>query len=440
MGNTLENIKNTVFKLRPVLKEIADLHSGESLSNYLRTGWQVPKSKPDRLFLYCLEQAVAEVYGKEIAVRARRQLENKPIVSTIDHHGIWNHPIFVNSALIYSLYFQPSELVLTLSTESVSLNNLSSWSGCLLEHDENLAIKRHSFFPDRLKSLPVFSAPAINKSGFKKVYSGMSAKTSELVSLLETESIYDCQDFSTQACSMSAKVWQAVFPSASSLLYLPLERLVSQYLLKIFEDPRHILTRLVASQEGKDLWRKYFFDEHTFLFWGIDAKGRRKAFTGLPDDFSAIIRQIQEKRVYASSPLCFAVLLSVGLTCVGGFTQTTWLTRIKKKLSSLLTEFDRLYPSARIDVMPTENFAETSLAWQKTQDTYIMPTAADLFLSGIDFYPKYQKLAQGLTLGQSLDLMLPTVYSVVVPKKAWLAGFNKIKMQQQIFEGLKIEI
>jgi len=431
----LESIKTEVFKHRPVLKEIADRHSGESLYEYIKSGWQVPNVAPDPLFLDCLESALTEVYGTEISEQARHQLEAKPLVSTIDHHGIWGHPFFVNSALIYSLYFEPNELVLTLGTESVSLNNITSWSGCLMWHNNDLAFKRRSFFPDRLKTLPVFSAPPIGEKAVQKVLAKLPAKG--IIEAMAFNQAYGFPNFSSQACVLSHNLWRKVFPSAPALVYFPLERLVSMYLLKIFKDPGHALTKLVLSKEGRKLWQKYFSNEHTFLFWGIDGKGRRVRLDKLDGAGSELIKKIKTGQIYPSSPLCFAALLCAGLACAGGFNQTTWLTRVKGQLADLFEEMGKTSPD--ISGVPTKNFAESSLAWLSGgQVGYFQPTAIDLYLSGKDYYPIFSRFAQKLKLGQSLDLAMPTIYSVVVPAEERVPGFNIQAREKEVFESLGI--
>src|SRR6185436_5887012 len=324
MEKQLAEMKKEVFLRRPVLKEIAEKYSQFSLFDYVKKVWEISPISINGEFLESVEEITKEIYGSVRAEQIIAQLKSKPLVSTIDHLGIWNHPFFVNSDLIYSLHFEPNELAPIFATEGVSLNN--TWSACLLWH-ENEKMKRVSFLSDKLKTLPVISTPAISGTDLDRFNQATQNQFKDLAKVLDLESI--SKSFSTQACIGSSKLWQAVFPSAPKLIYLPLETMVSNYLIKILDDGENPITKIILSSEGNQLWQKYFGNEPTFLFYGLDDKGRRETIKELPQN---IINQLKNKQIYPASPLCFLVLLSAGVTCVGGFNQTSWLTNVKQKL------------------------------------------------------------------------------------------------------------
>lgn len=441
MLDKLQPIKEAVFLRRPVLGEIAGRYGGQSLLSYVKDCWAVPKFLPDADFLAVLKAQATPLYGSELAEKAVIQLAARPLVSSIDHHGIWGHPFFVNSALIYSLYFGPNDLAITFPTESVSLNNTSSWSGSVLWHSDAAQTRRASFFSDKQKHLPVFSAPALGGADIARFHKKTLGMLGRLLDVLDISAHQSAANFSTQACLMSQNLWRAVFPAAPRLVYFPLETLVMKYLEKVFEDPKHLLSRLVLTKEGRELWRKFFGNEHTFMFWGVDAKGRRVSLSEFAQPTSDILKWMRGRQIYPSSPLCFAVLLYAGFACVGGFTQTTWLTQVKEKFISLLSELENIHKNSleRIQALATKNFAESSLAWLSVQDGYFTPTAVDLFLTGKNYYQVYKNLAQKLSLEQSLDLALPTIYQVVGPKieRAGQPGFDEL--QQEIFKKADVK-
>ena len=398
---------------RPQLQEIYGEFGSLSLGSYVKTAWEVSKSAPDPLFLEVLKNALAPIYpdGAEVICR---QIANQPVVSTIDHLGIWNHPIFVNSDLIYSLYFSKEQFLPVFATESISLNNTSSWSGCLQWHDESRGLLRRSFFPDRLKTLPVFSAPALQKKDLEDFKNKLPQDMSEVLGALGAEDALKFSTFSHQAAHLSSQFWKAVFPSAPKLAVVGLESLMAEYLLQISCDKTHYISQLVFTPEGRSLWRKYFPDDKTSMFWGINGHGRREALKSFPEakELGAALRK---KTLYPSSPLCFVLLMNAGLTCVGGFTQTTWLTAVKKQLLSLFSERGWNEERLRISELSARNFAEGSLSVLKKNENFFEPSAVDLFLSGRDMYPTYLSLAESITLKESIDLSIPTIYRVVVP-------------------------
>src|SRR3989344_63331 len=218
MSLLIEELKKEVFRHRPVLGEIAEKYGAVPLKDYVRNRWEVPSAAPDELFLQILGQETEKIYGKDYAEKVTTQLAAKPLISTVDHLGIWNHPFFVNSDLIYSLHFNSEELPVVLATESVSLNNTSSWSASLLWHDLEGKIERHSFLPNKVKTLPVFSAPAIKEADINRFQAATKGKLDSLVKILDLENP-STDSFSTQACRSSHKLWKSVFPSAPKLVY-----------------------------------------------------------------------------------------------------------------------------------------------------------------------------------------------------------------------------
>ncbi len=275
----------------------------------------------------------------------------------------------------------PPFLATAFATESVTLNNTSSWSGSVLWHD-GVKLKRHSFFPDKQKTLTVFSAPAITQKQKDLLNQKTDNRFNNVTDFLGLDKGF-ANNFSNQSAIASYKMWQLVFPSAPKLLYLPLETIILKYLLKVFGNEQHVFSKLILTPGGQELWKKYFSNEHTFMFWGIDGKGRRKALTKIPEK-NELINLMQNRKVYPSSPLCFAVLLYSGLACAGGFNQTTWLTQTKEKFLQLLGEMGELSGVKQVAGVPTKNFAESSLAWLNIDSKYVAPTSLDLYLRGED--------------------------------------------------------
>lgn len=405
----LKKIRVEVFKQRPVLGEIYNQFGGLGLKQYIVSAWQNQSGAPNPVLLDALTQTAQEIYGPSLANQIRGQLLNFPLISTIDHLGIWGHPIFVNADVIYSLRFKPDQLAISLATESVSLNNTSSWSGSVLFH-QNGWLKRLSFFPDRLKTLPVFSAPAITKNyieKFKKTFGSQSESFLKALNIGEAQN-----DFSSQACKTSFSLWQLVFPSAPKLVYLPLESIILSYLSKALADNSDVFSKIILTPEGQKLWQKYFGREHTFMFWGIDGKGRRMPLSVLPPK-EQLIRQIAFRQIYPSSPLCFMVLLFGNLTCAGGFTQTTWLTKVKESFLNLLKDLGAAESMLGLVAnVPTKNFAESALFLPKALGLPLHPTASDLFLAKKDYYFEYQTAAE-VSLKESIDSALPEIYKIV---------------------------
>jgi hypothetical protein len=436
MEKELNTIKTEVFKRRPVLQAINERFGKLYLNDYVLNGWQFLNQKPEEKFLQVFQNFVNKIYGPEIANKASVQLQFKPLLSTVDHHGIWNHPIFVNSTLLHSLNFTTDELVIVLGTESVSLNN-SCWAGSLLYHNQDLFLERSSFFTDKEKMQTVYKTRGIEVKDVERV---LQRQHIDFKDLFKKINFALPGSFSQQAVKISSEFWKMVFPSAPSLLYLPLESLVVEYLLTCFQDLENIFSKIILSSDGRKFWKKYFGHEHTFMFWGLDEKGRRTVLTSLPENSLELIGLLRNKEIYPASPLCYCVLLYSGLACAGGFTQTTWLTSIKENFLSLLKNLAvNQSLISQISLVPTQNFAESSLAWLKMGSGFVEPSAVDLYLTNKDYYPVYKNMAKKITLEESLNLAMPEIYNIVVPKAEHDSTIDLNKLENEIIESLEIK-
>ena len=429
-----------VLSRQPVLDDIVQTYGAKTLSEYAES-WRI-EPLIDASALQYIAELCKELYGEQIAIQAAEQIKRCPLVSTVDHHGILNHPFFLNSNLVFSLKAGQKYLV-CLPTEGVSLNN-SSWPGSLVYHGRAGMLRRVSFFPASFKHKIILAAPALSKAGVEKSLSRRNEypeTTEGIAELLNDEKIYSFKNFSLQASYLSCKLWSWYFPDAPQVLYLPLETLTSRILAESFQNKNSLLSRLLASEEGWLLLEKYFqglrgafgfgdSGKGSFLYWAVNGKGEREqlrrrgsellSLAGIsvlsnPEQLS---QSLQYKTMYPSSLVCFLVLLLGGVTCLGGFNQTTWLAGIQKQFVALLKEMGEIAAAEKVGQLATDNFAETDLAFLRDNHNITKATGIDILLrKDKGLYGKYQKLAHALSLSDSIKLSLPEIYKVVVPER-----------------------
>jgi len=423
IAETIENLKSQVFQKQKVLADIYFKHGQKSLFDYANS-WKIGSLKPRPDFISAAKLLLEKLYP-DIALNVLNQLKEHPLFSTIDHHGILNHPFFINSNLIFSLR-QGQKYLVCLPTAGVSLNN-SSWPGSLMYHDSQGNFRRASFFSDRFKHMPVLCAPpisqtAVNRFGFIK---HLPAK------LFGDESVFKLSNFSEQASVLSGKFWTAVFEAAPKVIYLPLEDLVSSLIADIIcKNKNHVLHRLIFNLSGWQLLNKYFHglkgafngDYGTFLYWAVDKKGQRQRIARGQDSLEfllepeGLIKRLKDKTIYPGSLLCFLVLLYSHVTCLGGFNQVNWLTEIKAKFIELLKEMDEQVEAEEISAVPTDNFAEGNLVFLYQNRRLIKPAALDIYLANdLGLYEKYRELGKIMTVGESIETLLPEIYKIVTP-------------------------
>jgi len=439
-------MKEIVFARQKVLAKIYLKYGQDHLFDYVN-GWQMPLPSPASGDLTAiLERSLIRVYGADLAVSVIGSLRRQFLISTIDHHGLLNHPFFLNSNLLFSLRTKTPYLV-CLTTAGVSLNN-SSWPGCLVRTAKDGSLKRYSLYPDKMKTSAVLAVPPFSKENIAALMSRIDnekelspeehGKLKGLVGkLFLDKQVLSQSDFLSQASLLSAKLWNRTFPEAPAVVYFPVEELVSDLMTeKIIKDSGNILHRLLFTVEGWDLVEKYFEGslgafssghKGSFLFWGIGEKGRRfrlcrqgKHLKGgdisLAADAQIIGQALADRKIYPTSLVCFLALLHYGATCLGGFNQVNWLTDIKDKFVSLLREAGENRLAEEIGRVPTENFAEANLAFLQKSGQLTKATGIDIFLSEDDqLYDKYRKLAETLTVGESIESLLPEIYRVITP-------------------------
>lgn len=453
-------LKSAVFGRQNVLAKIYAQQGSVSLFDYV-TGWQTGSGSVNESTASIIRDLAGKYLTHNEAQELFLQIQSHPLVSTVDHHGIFGHPFFLNANLLFSLRKELKYLPV-FSTNGVSLNN-SSWPGCLvLTNPKTGVLERLSFFHDGHKTKTVFGADKISPVETARVLeqiknlSFLSFRQKEkLTRLVErvflSPHVLEQNNFSDQTCVISHMLWQEIFPSAPKLVYLPLEDITAQILIKdIAANPSHILHKLFFTPAGWQLTEKYFtglrgaFSETrgSFLFWGVDEEDKRMALhreglkikdLGLKVEHQltseVISSSLGKRTIYPTSLVCFLVMLTYNFNCLGGFNQTSWLTEIKEKFIALLMEMGENGLSEQVNKVVTDNFAETPLAFSYTNGLLTKPSLLDLYLNSVD-YESLEQRAKKITLAQSLETELPEIYKIAVPQADRLVSLSAINPTQ----------
>jgi hypothetical protein len=441
--NDLEKLRLSVLSRQQILNFIYSKYKNQTLVEYVKS-WQtagaVKKSTLD-----ILKHELLKIYEEDLVLKVCQQIGKIPLISTVDHHGILGHPFFLNANLIFAQN-QNLKFLPVFSTSGVSLNN-SSWPGCLhLTNWQTGKQVRISFFPDSQKHLPVFSTPAFLTENVNKVIKQISevnfldlSQKEKLTKLIEKvfldKRVLEAENFSEQSSLVSVGLWQEVFPSAPKLVYLPIEDLVLRIIEKEYlTNTESVIYKLIFTEAGHKLLEKYFYglkggfgkNYGSFLFWGIGENKERVALKkndmslqgdgfDLEINKTQVLEAISNRQIYPTSLLCFLVSLESGLNCLGGFNQVNWLTEIKKQFGKLLLELGDETIFQEIDKIVTENFTEGNLAFILKNNKIMKTTLLDAYLEGENSYEKFSKLASTVTVGESIDSLLPEMYRIVVP-------------------------
>ena len=100
----LPRIKEAIWKRRPILGKIMRSHGDDKLYDYARGFIDInptPVLDPRKPELVGVAQElIARRLGAEVGEKVARQLTKFSLVSTADHHGFIDHPLWVNANII----------------------------------------------------------------------------------------------------------------------------------------------------------------------------------------------------------------------------------------------------------------------------------------------------------------------------------------------------
>lgn len=396
----MENIKQAIWKRRPILGEIMQKHGGKLLSRYSEDFMDVNPApgldhrKPELIAM--VQELVTGRLGAEVGKGVARQLTKLPLVSTADHHSINQHPFFLNAEIISGipLYEHPDpeiRYLIAFSFASVSVNNQSGFArGILFNGGINGSsnLIRLPVLADKYKMSVVYGCKPYTREDLTKAENellkkeragsialGKAEKVRVLMEeFLGSESALTASNFCSQLTRINYAYWPKLFhgpnhgPVVSDrkvpdLIYLDIETLVTQTLLRHhLGNASSLLHRFLFDPAFRPLILKYFEgipgafskekDWGTFLFWGFDDKAHRvrlflegNKLISTNKDLSieltpdAIEEALHSKKIFPSMLMCYLLVsLYYGMKCLGGFCQVHDLTLCKEAWVKLLLE------------------------------------------------------------------------------------------------------
>ncbi len=212
--------------------------------------------------------------------------------------------------------------------------------------------------------------------------------------------------YSDQAVVLNHQLWKRLFAfqqDVPDMVYLEIEHIVGQLLTRDLQKPDSLAAifmlddayreKLLAALDGTSgCWNrqrllagqdnasknKIARGSGTHFFWGVDDRGRRfplcisksadgkKMLSGWDDrgnhmvfEFSvyAIIELLSQKKLVPSlftSYLCVA--LARGLTCIGGYYQSSYMPQMQKGVVNVLEHFGADDIARRVKTVPTDGY------------------------------------------------------------------------------------
>ena len=465
-------LRERVFESRPIFGKIVKKHGSKTLAEYARHFLEVrddPKLDSRRpICLHVIYKEVQKRLGEKVADDVERQLLQKPLVSTTEHHAFIQHPFWLNTALVTALPYVGARKkfgrnLVVFSFASVSMNNASGYPRGLILHGGEAGEKdliKIPIFPDKVKMRTVYGMEPFNTSDIEKARKFLMEKVregaigkkraeqvdAELLSEFAKEEILNCDDYAQQITKLNYSFWPKFFADSDvpNLIYIEAETMVREILIQeVLLDSACILSEMFFDKKVRDLFLKYFDgvpgafsakDEWgTYFFWTFDEKGHRVSLVvegdklisknkNLEVDLTAegLTEALKSKKIFPSMMTVYMVLsLHYGFKCLGGFSQVHDLTRMKEALMHVLVEMGEYREIQSVSRIQTKEFGGDgiTLAYIKNERGLLEPaTGIDLLFAEKKFSMKdYRTLAEKVTFEEMIDPMLPEMFTVLYP-------------------------
>lgn len=489
-----EKLRDLVLSKRPVLKEIYNLNGQLTPLEYATV---YPKSEisasglGDREQLYkvvyeLLENRLGDICAREVV----EQIKVTNFVSTADHHGPISDPYFLNANLTTALasrnYAMPIKYLVVFSCANVSLNNST--------YPRGIMFTAQGAYESKLMHLPFFESasrlcPVINfrsleikdvlraKKELAKMFkeSHLSASVYEKMNALieevfESPSLFRFSNYAEQITQINFVLWKKILGEKlgdTQLVYLEQEKIVADLISQCHIDSNSLIHEILFDPSARGLFLGIFdgveggFDTSSsvgsFLFWGLPKGSKYRVQLWLKDDKlvsqdglveyemsrEKVREALQLGELIPSMLLTFVVIsFFYGVKCLGGFCQVNYLTEMQRRFKIFLSEFRQgVFKVPEVD---TKNLCEDmSIAFlQNRNDKLTLASGIDLILyRNQNFEECLQSTAGSIHLNESLDLMMPEFYKVLVHDKDRSSNLVNIT-QEQIAEynGLSLKI
>ena len=425
----------------PVVARTIDEFGDSSLSDYIQNltmGGGTAYQPLDDL-LEVVHQYASPLLGAAVATRVVHDLAAYPVVLTANHHGVDYFAQSIQGSLIFALNrivgATPATTVPVFACGGVPLDNLTYPLGLLLYRVNYAELgampKKLPVFSNRFRREMVSAAAPFNpmmvqsaKKRFDKMVSEkiICPTLSQAVHEIFKEnycapSIVDLPDYSQQSVVLNNTIWKRLFPqqpSASDIVYLEMEKIVSALLEKdlvnyeslawrVMFDPA-LRERILDALDGaKACWERKKLVQRlrrnllnsqphkavsgcgTIFFWGINNSGRRiplylepavlngGKFRGVDDRGDtfemaytpqAIIEGLHAKKLLPSLFTCFLVVsFARGLACAGGYFQGEYLPAMQRGVVRALEESGDYHQVGHlVSQVPTGDYISGMLA------------------------------------------------------------------------------
>lgn len=458
---TLSEYVRIVRKERPLLADIVDKFGDLDVLSFSQRLFGMGEAQAE-VYRQDFSDLLAESFpnlGTETLNQYRKALIRNPLVSTADHHCIINHPVYLNSNLLLSLFSkeyssnQPPYITPPiLSFSGIPLNNAAYPRGILLSTPDGE--KRFSFFgaKDRRKTVSSVGSLSFSERQItywlkqnKSVFSQQELEFVEkcLLDISQNTKINKCSDYSEQIMVFNDWLWEKIAPG-KKLNFFPIDTLSGNFLCRVLlKQPRSTLYRFLfdyplEKQEklfdgiygAWNLTKLHNFTPGggTFYFWGLDnhqqmvplkrigcqLAAQNPDFKPLKWDIETIAEALQNRKLIPSLLINYLIIAGhYGLYCSGAFNQIGYLSPILKQYQKALFDMKEDEEAERIEKISANGVhAFLYFLFGESRQQVIPLCSFNLLQTGVN--PEMiSAILRSVTLKQCFEITTPLTFPFI---------------------------
>lgn len=415
--SVLDKIYNAVALYRPALFELLEQRGQARLDGYACSLFEGVAGVKSAL-ADTIAQRCKRLFGEGVATAVHDQLLINGTIATADHHGICTHPIlFQGDALAaYGAAKNGLRYLVVLATGNVPLNNASYPRGVIFDD------QRYPLYPDSKKHALVYGLESFNCERLQRIPPALARIITEI------DNLGSFNLFSDQVSLINHTLFkECLGPQMPDVITLQLEDVISDMLIDNAQSDLllnlGLLGDAVTAFDGiAGAWSVDGSGSH--LFWGRSSNGRaqRLRLNGsklVADDYDIDLAKqeqmckLEDRSILPGLLLSFAVLLENGATCLGGFNQIDYLTKMKARLQAF-AECNHAHELAiQMQHISTDRFSTGPLV---LLDQSGRVASTDRFLAQpITSRQRFQELLETVSLKRAALVGLREMYNTFVP-------------------------
>ncbi|WP_432471006.1 hypothetical protein [Amphritea sp. HPY] len=480
----------------PTVAKVLSEYGDKTVSEYLQwvCSYCSDTAQPVGDLADVITDYATPLLGPALARQAAVDIVSCPVALTTNHHGVDYFAQSVQGTLLFSLRQAQGPLLKTVpvfACGNIPLDNMTYPRGGLLYGAPGRSdqLTRVPLFSNKVRRQPVARVRGLDQTMLQQAFKRLAkqqqnsevypASADTLNELLLQEyaavDVLQLDNYSDQSVVLNNRIWQRLFTDdvvAPQLIYLELEKIAERLLSIDLNNPQSLVSILLFNGPLRDLliarldsvsgcWNNTELQQRwtgrntpsggastgcgTFMFWGVDDKGRRIPLAMVADsdgyllrgcDDNGVVREVQltaqallcelqAGRIMPSVFTCFLVIaLARGVTCAGGYYQAEYLPLMQQGVSEVLASQTATRAMAKlVEEVFTDRYMSGMQAVMSATGSGLIPAGPVEIISGGALNSEELQRITRLTLADahraSLAETMPDALHELLPQGDW---------------------